>query len=120
MKHRELPNPEGIQDAEYKDIIGDFDDITDLQNDLDSQLDAIFEEFGGDENDTEYKIHVKRVLTERGEYEHCFSCLPSELPINDKIKNQYGPGRYMIWIYKNAKIYRRRNLIIAKELEQKK
>lgn len=120
MTTPKLPNPDGIQDAEYKDITGEFDDITDLQNDLDSQLDSIFQEFGGDENDTEYKILVKRVLPERGEYEHCFSCLPSELPINDKIKNQYGPGIYMIWIYKNKKIFRRRKIIIAKGIEEKK
>ena len=97
----------------------DFEDITDLQNDIDQQLDSIFQEFGGDDNDVEFKIHVKRVIPNKGETEHCFSCLPSELPVIERIKTEYGHGSYQIWIYRNGKIFRRRPVNIAEQLKPK-
>ncbi len=100
------------------DIIGQFEDVTDLQNDIDSQMDAIFQEFGGDDRDTEFKIIVKRAIPGKGEVEHCFSATPAELPIIDRIKENFGAGTYQIWVYKNGKIFKRRVLNIAKELKK--
>lgn len=100
-------------------IEGISEDITDLQNDIDAQLSSIFQEFGGDDNDTIFKINIKRVMKGKGELEHCFSCLASELPVIDRIKNEFGAGAYEIWIYKNGKILKRPKLNIAQQLENK-
>ena len=107
-----------VEDSEFIDITGDSANITELQNDIDSQMNRIFEEFGGDPTDTEFNIHVKRVMPGRGELEHCFSCLPHELPITDRIKNEWGPGEYSVWIYKDKKIWKRRKMNIAKALDK--
>lgn len=105
-----------IPEADFIDLAAE--DVTDLQKDIDSQMDKIFQEFGGDTNDVEFKINVRRSIPNRGETEHCFSCLPSELPITDRIKEEYGSGAYEIWIYKAGKIFKRRKLNIAKALKQ--
>lgn len=106
-----------VEDADFVDITGESEDITDMQNDIDSQMDRLFEEFGGDANDAEFKIHVKRAIVGKGEMEVCFCCTPAELPITDRIQHQYGPGTYEIWVYKNGKRFRKRTLHIAKPLQ---
>ena len=105
------------EDADFVTIDGNAEDISDLQKDIDSQMNSIFQEFGGDDNDTEFKINVKRAMRDKGELEHCFTCTPQELPITERIKEEYGHGAYQIWIYKDGKIYKRRNLHIAKTLK---
>lgn len=97
-------------------IDGNFEDISNLQHDIDDQLKSIFQEFGGDENDVTFKIIIKRVVLGKGELEHCFSCIPSELPVIDRINNEYGAGSYEIWIYKNGRILKRPKLTIAKKI----
>lgn len=106
-----------ISDGDFIDIEGTAEDISDIQKDVDAQMDRIFEEFGGDDRDTEFKINVKRAIPDKGVTEHCFSCTPAELPIIDRIQEQYGPGVYQIWIYKDGKIFKRRNLHIAKPVK---
>lgn len=113
---KRLNNDDEVEEAYVID--GTSEDITALQDDIDSQLDSIFQEFGGDENDTIFKIHVKRVMKNKGELEHCFSCLASELPVIDRIKNDFGAGAYEIWIYKDGKILKRPKLNIAKQIEK--
>ena len=96
---------------------GNFEDISDLQNDIDETLSSIFQEFGGDPDDVIFKVSIKRVVVGKGELEHCFSCVASELPVTDRIKNEYGPGTYEVWIYKNGKIFKRPKLNIAKKID---
>lgn len=109
---------DGIEDIDFVDIQGTAEDLSDIQKDIDSQMNRIFEEFGGDDRDAEFKIHVKRAIPGKGELEHCFSCLPAELPIIDRIQDNYGPGSYQVWIYKDGRIFRRRNLSIAKAIKK--
>lgn len=99
--------------AEFVDIDGTAEDITDAERDADDQLNSIFMEFGGDPNDTSFKIKVMRIIPGRGEFEHCFYCVPSELPIIERIQTEYGPGSYEIRIYKDGKILKRPKLNIA-------
>jgi len=108
---------DNIEDVEMGDIDGQFKDVSDLQKDIDAQIDAIFQEFGGDDNDSKFKIIVKRAMHGKGDLEHCFSCVPSELPIIDRIKETYGAGSYEIWVYKDGKIFKRPKLNIAKEIK---
>lgn len=106
---------EGLDDvspAEFIDIPGVFNDVTDIQDDLESQINAITEEFGGEANDDEFKIHVKRILKDKGERAHLFSCLPNELPILDKLRDDYDGGEFEVWIYRNKKIFKRRKVVV--------
>lgn len=94
-------------------IDGESDDITDLQADIDSQLDNIFNEFGGDDRDTRFKIKIYRIMPDKGDREYCFSCVPSELPILDRVGGDYGGGRYEAWTLKNGKIFKRQGFNVA-------
>jgi len=115
VKHKALPdNLEQIEDGDFIDV--NADDVSDLENDVDSQMRNIFSEFGGDENDTEFKINIYRLIKDRGEREFCFACQPSELPVMDRIRENFGGGRYEVWIYRNGRIFKRRNIIIAEPL----
>jgi hypothetical protein len=93
-------------------IDGDFEDISGLQADLDQELDAIFSEFGGDENVDEYEIKIYRTQQGKGALGYVFSCLPHELPILDKLRDEYGGGDFEVRILKNKKIFRRRKVIV--------
>lgn len=90
-----------------------WDDISDLQDDLDNQLHSIFSEVGGDERDTEFALKVYRVMEGKGKLEYCFSCVPSELPILDKLRDEYNGGTFEVRVYKDNRIYRRRKVFIA-------
>lgn len=103
---------------EYEDVDSEAldvqaEDISDLMNDVDSELDQVTSEFGKDKNDVNLKIKLHRVLERKGEREWLFDILPSELPIMDRVKEEYGGGRYEASLFKNGKLYRKFNFNIA-------
>ena len=103
-------------DAEEGDFVavdGESEDITDLQKDIDGQITDIYSEFGGEPNEVEFRIDVKRTIPNKGVNEDCFSCSIEELPIKERIRNEFGSGLYQIYIYKNKKLFRRRTLRLA-------
>lgn len=111
-----IPTDKRLTTDDYED--GDFievqgKDVSDLQNDIDAQMNEIFAEFGGDPDEVEFSIRVYRAMTGRGELEYCFGCLPSELPIMERIRENFGAGKYEVRVYRNKKIFRRRTLNIA-------
>lgn len=98
-------------------IDGESEDVTNLQENIDAQLSEMFEQFGGDENDAQFKINIYRVQEGRGELGYCFSCVPSELPILDKIRDDFGPGKYEIRVYEKTdktRLKKRTKLVIEK------
>lgn len=93
-------------------IDAQFEDVSDVQADLDMELNSIFSEFGGDDTIDEYEIRVYRVQPGKGSLGYLFACLPSELPILDKLRDQYGGGDFEIRVLKNKKIFKRRKCVI--------
>ena len=83
-------------------IDGESEDVTGLQDNIDAQLSEVFEQFGGDEQDATFKINIYRVQEGRGELGYCFSCVPSELPILDKIQSDFGAGKYEMRLYEKT------------------
>jgi hypothetical protein len=108
----------GTADAEYIEIPGTAEDITEMEKTIDEELNSIFSEFGGDDRDTVFKIRVSRVIKDQGQEEICFYCMPQELPIFDRIKNEYGPGMYKVTVFKNNLKFRNRSLNIAAPIKQ--
>lgn len=92
---------------------GDADDITELMGDVDADLNSVTSEFGKDKNDVQLKIKLHRVLERKGEREWLFDILPSELPIMDRVKEEYGGGKYEAAVFKNGKLFRKFNFNIA-------
>ena len=89
------------------------EDITELQGDIDAELNSITSEFGKDKNEVDFKIKLMRVLERKGEREWLFDILPSELPVMDRVKEEYGGGKYEASVFKNGKLYRKFNFNIA-------
>lgn len=96
----------------------DFEDVSGLQDDLDQELNSIFSEFGGDDNLDEYTIRVYRPQPGKGNVGYLFACLPAELPILDKLRDEYGGGDFEVRIIKNGKIFRRRKTIVEPPLKK--
>jgi hypothetical protein len=94
-------------------VEGSVEDITELMGDVDSELDQVTSEFGKDKNDVQLKIKLHRVLERKGEREWLFDILPSELPIMDRVKDEYGGGKYEASLFKNGKLFRKFNFNIA-------
>lgn len=86
---------------------GQYTDLTELGLDIDDQLESIQSEFDDDPNDVNFKISVYRVLPKTGRRAWMFDCLPSELPIKDKVRDEYGSGTYETRVYKNKRLLRR-------------
>ncbi len=107
---------ENIEEAEVIDATAE--DVSSVQEVIDDELAAMFAEFGGDDIDAEFRIFVKRVIPNKGKLEHCFSAVPSELPILDKIRDEFGPGEYQVAVYNKNRLRKRRSLNIATPLKK--
>ncbi|MEE9119420.1 MAG: hypothetical protein V3U02_12615 [Calditrichia bacterium] len=107
---------EKIVDGETID--GDFIDDTGLQQDIDQELNAIFSDFGGDENLDEYSIRIYRSQKGKGTLGYVFACLPSELPVLDKLRDEYGGGDFEVRVLKNNRIFRRRKVTVEPPIKK--
>lgn len=105
-----------IDDAVVVD--GQSENLTDMQDDIDAELQSVLSEFGGDPHDTKIEIRIKKVEPKTGKTAHCFNAVPSELPLTERIKDEYGPGIYEVWVYKNGYRHKKTELRIA--AQQKK
>lgn len=88
-------------------IDGEFSDVSGLQNDIDAELDQIFSEFGGSDDDVRLEIRVYRTQPGKGKLAYVFACLPHELPILDRLRDDYKGGDFEVRVLKNGKIFRR-------------
>ncbi len=111
-----LGHDDVIEDATVLD--GEAEDISAMQDDIDREMQDIFKDVGGDPEDVEFDIRVKKVEKNTGKAAHCFSATPQELPLTERIKDEYGPGVYQIWVYKNGRRFRKRELRIANTIEK--
>lgn len=89
---------ETIIDVEAEDISG-------LEQDIDSELSAITTEHGGDETDVEYTLKYYRLSDDNYqatsvEGDWMFDAHPSQLPIMNKIRKEYGGGKFRVRVYK--------------------
>jgi len=80
-------------------IDGAGEDVSELSNDDDNDLSSIFAEFGGAPDDKTYKMKVYRVIPDKAEMAWLFNCVPSELPIDNRLRDEYKGGRFEIRIY---------------------
>lgn len=116
---KKLGTDQEIQDVDGEVLTGEAEDISEMQNDIDAEMQSIFAEFGGDVLDTEFKISVRRVEKNTGDTELCFKATPTEISgLSDRIIEEYGAGTYEIWIYRNGRRFRKRKLKIAQPLKK--
>lgn len=96
--------PPDVVEAEIVDT--EYQDISELQADIDSTIAGITAEFDADENAVDYLIKVYRIKEKTGKMAWLFNITPDELPIMDRLRDEYGSGLYRTRIYKNKKLYR--------------
>ena len=97
---------EDFEEAEYVQT-QKAEDITALQNDVDDQINSIFSEVGADKNEVNYHFQVWRVLKDQAEMAFLFKGTPAELPIMERLRDEYDGGKFHIQIYRNKKRYKR-------------
>jgi len=97
------------------DIIdGDYEDVSGLQDDIDGELSQLMADFDGGELD-QLEVRVYRARQGKGQLAYVFGCLPTELPILDKLRDEYGGGDFEVRILKNKKIFSFRRFQVAVE-----
>jgi len=95
------------------------DDVIDTEEieefDPDILIKAAVAEFGGEPGEN---ISVKIYAIDEGKYEWCFACTPSDLPVNERIRTEFGGGAYEARLYSGAKVRRRLPFRIREMLKQ--
>lgn len=83
------------------------EDITLQQADADDQINSIFSEVGADKNETTYYFQVWRILKDKADMAFLFKGTPADLPIMERLRDEYEGGKFHIQIYRNKKRYKR-------------
>lgn len=67
---------------------------------------AILAEFNKGDDAATWKVSVCRAAKGGEPEPYLFSCSPSELPVIDRLRDEYGTGSYRIRVYRNNLIFR--------------
>jgi hypothetical protein len=88
------------RDTENEEFFGETDD---LEGDTSAEFERVLSGFDMTDSNVTYEIRVYRIASTenvKGQREkYLFSVSPTELPIFDRIRNEYGTGIYRIRIY---------------------
>jgi hypothetical protein len=109
------PDEQDITDV----FTGDSEDISNIVDDIDAQLSSITSELGADKHDIKFVVKVYRIVENRGELAWLFDCTPAELPILQKLRDEYSGGRFECRVYKNNRIYKRIKVIVEQPTKPK-
>lgn len=93
-------------DVEDAVIDGDYDDQSALQDDMDQEEQVILNEFAANEDDVNWNIKVYRDAEKGRNKAFLFDCSPSDLPILERLRDQYGTGNFRALVYRNGKLRR--------------
>ena len=96
----------------------EFDDVSAITADTDSTEADIAAEFGSATHDVQFHFHVKKHVKGSKTLEYCFQGTQADLPVNDRIQQQYGGGTYEIWLFKKegdkpARLHRKFTIGVA-------
>lgn len=83
------------------------EDVTAQQNDIDDQINSILAEVGTDKTEVNYYFQVWRILKDQADMAFLFKGTPADLPIMERLRDEYDGGKFHIQIYRNKKRYKR-------------
>lgn len=83
------------------------EDVSIQQADTDEQINSIFSEVGSDKNDVTFHFSVWRILKDQADMAFLFKGTPADLPLMERLRDEYDGGKFHIQVYKNKKRYRR-------------
>lgn len=102
--------------ADFEDadvvITQSAEDISLAQNDIDDQINSIFSEVGSDKNEITFHFQVWRILKDQADMAFLFKGFVSDLPIMERLRDEYDGGKFFIQIYKNKKRYKRMRVTV--------
>ena len=97
---------EDVEDGSINVMTQSAEDITAQQNDADEQINSIFAEVGSDAKAITYGFQVWRVIKDQDDMAFLFKGAPSDLPIMERLRDEYDGGKFHIQIYRNKKRYK--------------
>lgn len=83
------------------------EDISLQQEDIDNQINSIFSEVGIDKNDVQFHFQVWQLKDNEADATYCFTGTVDDLPIMDRLRDEFDGGKFRIQIYRNKKRFRR-------------
>lgn len=84
----------------------DFDDVSGIVGDKEDDEAAITAEFDADPNKTDWIVKIYRVPPNGGKNIWLFDCRPSDLPVMQRIRDEFGSGNYIARVYLNNRLKR--------------
>lgn len=109
MARKQLPyDPENDEFV----INGESNDISEIQDNIDDELNKIFSEIDADKDDVQFRIKIFRILKDQGERAWLFDVLPSELPVLPRLRDDYDGGMFEMFVYKGNRIFKRRKMVV--------
>ncbi len=99
--------------APLEGVAVEVPDEEDDEDPAEMELQRVVQELGGHDDTS---LTIKKVSANKEEA-HCFQCAPSDFSI-DQIREQWGPGAYRIYGYRDGHIAIHRKLVIAQPLEK--
>lgn len=107
MTRAALMSPDDVaEDGDFV-ITQTAEDISSQQNDIDDQLSNIFSELGSSKDDINFTLSIWRVMPNKAEMAFLFKCTPAELPIMERLRDEYEGGQFHVQVYKNKKRFKR-------------
>lgn len=97
---------DGFEDGEFIQT-QTAEDVSLQQADTDEQINSIFSEVGSDKNDVNFHFQVWRVVKDQADMNFLFKGTPADLPLMERLRDEYDGGKFHIQIYKNKKRFRR-------------
>ena len=97
----------GVVEGDFVDIDGKSEDISALQDDLDSDMRAFLSEMNTDPNDEQLVIKVFKEVKGQRKPAHCFNGNFSDLPIDERLRKDFGSGEYIVNLIKDGKLFRK-------------
>ena len=103
-KNQQLPAPE-FEEADFI-VTQSAEDMTLQQTDIDDQINGIMSEVGSDKNEVLFHFSVWRILKDQADKAFLFKGFLSDLPIMERLRDEYEGGKFYVQIYRNKKRYR--------------
>jgi hypothetical protein len=96
-----LDNADNLTDTETTETVND---------DVDDYFNSVYAEVGGNQDECNITLKVFRVVPNTGKMNFVFSATPAEMPILERLRDEFNGGTFEVRIYKNNTIYRRRTI----------
>lgn len=112
MARPRLMPPEHAELAD--EIDGDFDDVSKLVADQDGEENELLAELDDTPGDVKMTFTVRKCVPNQKETAFCFNGTRADLPIMERLQNEFDGGKFLVYISRNGKLYRKKQVTVLK------